>query len=211
MKTLLFSFAFFLTVIVATLATPDAKYIQAMEGTLTQMHNAKTLTDIQQVANRFEMIGNANPTEWLPAYYAALCYANLSFMEKDSDKRDQYVAKAEKLLEGITAENDELFVMRAFVAQANMAVDGQNRWQKQGALFQANLQKAEKLNPENPRIDYLRGNSLYYTPEAFGGGVKAACPLLQKAKTKFDAFKAASSIAPDWGKEHLAQLMQKCG
>jgi len=195
---------------VLTLMASDETYVKALESAIAQMKAAKSVDELQAVANKFEMIGDNTAGEWLPDYYAAICYAHMSFMEKDARKRDQYVTKAETLLEPIKAENDELYVMRAYVAMANMAIDGQNRWQKQGAIFQTNLKQAEKLNPENPRVYYLQGTNLLHTPASFGGGTKNACPVLQKAKAKFEAFKPASSIAPNWGKEDLERYIAQC-
>lgn len=46
--------------------------------------------------------------------------------------------------------------------------------------LEASLAKAETLNGDNPRIYLLRGTSLLYTPEQFGGGKKAASQSLKK-------------------------------
>jgi hypothetical protein len=190
--------------------TDDEKFVKAMQETLVQFGKAKTPTEMQAVANRFEMIGKNAPKEWLPNYYAAFCYTLLSFMETETEKRDKLVEKAETLINNLGTENDEIFVMRAMVAQANLAIDGQSRWQKQGAIFSENLEKAEKLNPENPRIYYLKGNNLFYMPEAFGGGAKTACPEWQKAKTRFETFKPQSDIYPNWGKEQNDEYLKNC-
>ncbi|MBC8112328.1 MAG: hypothetical protein H7Y04_14840 [Verrucomicrobia bacterium] len=188
----------------------DEKFVKAMKETLEQFKIAKTPPEMQSAANRFELIGKNATTEWLPNYYAALCYVKLSFMEKETEKRDLLVEKAENLLQAISTQNDEIFVMRAMVAQANLAIDGQARWEKQGRIFQENLDKAEKLNPENPRIAYMKGNNLFYTPEAFGGGAKVACPELLKAKAKFGLFKVASEIHPNWGEKSNEELLKNC-
>lgn len=209
MKKTLVTVALLFVCVLATFAA-DEKFVKAMEATITQMNGAKSLEDVQAAANKFEMIGKNAATEWLPNYYAAMCYANLSFMEKDSQKRDQYVTKAESLLSSISAENDEIFVMKAYVAMANLAIDGQGRWQTQGPIFEENLKKAEKLNADNPRLYYLRATNLFYTPEPFGGGAKTACPIAQQAKAKYESFKPASSIAPGWGKNLTEDLLKQC-
>ncbi len=210
MKKTVLTFALSLVCLAIAFAYGDEKYSKAMEATITQMNAAKSLQEVQAAANKFEMIGKTAGSEWLPNYYAAMCYANLSFMEKDSQKRDQYVSKAEELLKNISVENDEVLVLKAYVAMANLSVDGQSRWQTQGAIFDENLKKAEKLNPENPRVYYLRATNLFYTPEPFGGGTKTACPLAKQAKAKFESFKPTSSIAPSWGKEYNEELLSKC-
>ena len=46
--------------------------------------------------------------------------------------------------------------------------------------------------------------------EPFGGGTKNACPLLQRAKEKFNTFKPASELAPAWGVRDLEQHLAQC-
>ena len=149
MKKTIAIFALSFIGVLTTFANGDEKYTKAMQAALSQMHTAAKPEQMQAVANRFEMIGKSTSSEWLPNYYAAFCYANLSYMEKDSRKRDQYVEKAQSLIDALVTENDEVFVMKAYVAQANLAIDGQNRWETQGKIFSDNLEKAEKLNAQN--------------------------------------------------------------
>jgi len=188
----------------------DEKYVKAMETAIGQLHTSKSIEDYQAAANKFEMIGKNAKDEWLPAYYEAYCYSTMSFIEKDGKKRDIFVDKSEAILKGIKVENEEILIMKAFNATASLSIDGKNRWMVQGPIFDANLIAAEKLNPENPRIYHLRANNLFYTPEAFGGGAKVACPLYQKAKEKFETFNPESSISPNWGKEYNEMMLKNC-
>ena len=52
----------------------------------------------------------------------------------------------------------------------------------------------------------MQGTSLYYTPEQFGGGKAAACPVLKVAKEKMAQFKPASAIHPSWGEYNLKMV-----
>jgi hypothetical protein len=89
--------------------------------------------------------------------------------------------------------------MKATVAGARLAVDPPNRWQKYGQISEMAVAAAKKINPENPRIKLLEGQSIFYTPEDYGGGKKKAEPLLKEALEKFAAFKPASILHPNWG------------
>ncbi len=62
---------------------------------------------------------------------------------------------------------------------------------------------ASALNksPENPRVNLLRGISLLYTPEMFGGGAKNALKSLEKSVSLFEKEKIENPILPSWGKE----------
>ncbi|GAB4198858.1 MAG: hypothetical protein OHK0057_12630 [Thermoflexibacter sp.] len=214
MKTLILnSLALFLAF--SLVKANNEKYIKAMEETLMQLANIQAsfqLNDWQSVANHFERIGKVETKEWLPSYYVAYCYTRMSYIAKDSDQKDKYVELAEDFCNSALkiSKNDELYALRAMIAQANMAVNPTIRWMKQGSVFSENLENAKRLNPNNPRIYYLEGNSIFYKPETFGGGAKNACPLYKKAIEKFATFTPASSISPNWGREPTEQMLKQC-
>lgn len=186
----------------------NEKYIQAMTSSIEAINTLdKTKPDVnalQQVANRFERIAAAESKEWLPRYYAAYCYVLLGFVGNTLTEKDQFLDKADVLLkesETLAAKpTDEILVMEAYEAQIRLAADPMNRWQDEGEKFGQLLTKAKSLNPENPRIYYLEGSSMFFTPEEFGGGKKRAKPILEKANEKFSNFKPQSSVHPNWGK-----------
>jgi len=82
-----------------------------------------------------------------------------------------------------------------------MMVDPQSRWQSYGQQAGAALEWAKKLNPNNPRVYYLQGISIFGTPEQFGGGKAAAKPLFEEAVRKFDVFRPESALSPNWGRQ----------
>lgn len=207
MKNLFISFTF----IFVTLALQAQNtYEKAMQEAFSLLSKAQSMTDLQKVANQFEMIGKNAPKEWHPNYYASFTYARMSYQEEDLAKKDIYVEKALKIWESISEKNDEIYVLRAFIAQASMAVDGQARWQTQGAIFEEYVEKASKINVNNPRIYYMQGTRLYHTPKMFGGGAKTAMPYFEKAKTLFESFTPASTFAPKWGKNENTKYLDLC-
>lgn len=216
MKTIITSLlAALLGATVPTLAQ-SPQYKQAMTDALTSM-NKKTdtpsTTSILASANQFERIASAEPAEWLPRYYAGLNYVYLGFMGKNETEKDKYLDQADvnlKAAETISPKNDELTVLKAYIAQARMIVDAMNRWQQYGPLFQAGIEQAKAMNPANPRPYVLEGSSLMYTPAQFGGGPDKACPVLKQAMEKLATFKPASEFAPGWGKEQIAPMLAKC-
>lgn len=192
--------AFLGTQAVASAQNPE--YIKAMEEVVTKVQAAPFTEDLTPYANQLERIAAAESKEWLPKYWAAYCYTLRSLSETNSDKKDVVLEKAEQLLasaEKLSPNNDEIEVMKATVAGARLAVDPQNRWQKYGQISETAVASAKKINPENPRIKLLEGQSIFYTPEAYGGGKKKAEPLLKEALEKFATFKPASILHPNWG------------
>ena len=76
-----------------------------------------------------------------------------------------------------------------------------NRGMTLVAVMNKSLDKALELNPDNPRVYYLRATMTFHTPEAYGGGAAKALPLFQAADEKFRIFKPKTDISPNWGKE----------
>ena len=220
MKTLLIFLVAALTTRLSVFAQSE-QYKQAMNaaiGTMNVMNPKMSPTEFQSVANQFERIAGAEPNEWLPRYYAGLLYVYAGFTGKSEADKDKFLDQADADLKAAEAiagtpdrpENDELAVLKAYIAQARMTVDPANRWQQYGLLFQAGIEKAKSLNPNNPRAYLLEGSGLMYTPEQFGGGPGAACPLLKQAAEKFAAFKPLSDLHPVWGRMQLGPMLEKC-
>ena len=211
--------AFLLTVVFSLvfasgiLAQDKNEYKQAMSAALSQMSTIKDNTAYLELANQFQRIAENEATEWLPAYYATLNTTLYAFGEKDKTKVDPLLDQAQKMIDKalkIKATESEIWILQGMLYQARIMVDPMTRGQKY--FMQANeaFDKAESLNAENPRIYYLRGQSMMNMPKMFGGGKEAAKPLFQKASEKFLSFKPAEMFAPNWGKEANAQLLKSC-
>ena len=96
------------------------------------------------------------------------------------------------------------------IASVQMLVNPQARYMQYGAASQKEMQKAMQQDPSNPRPYMLKGQTLKYTPEQFGGGCKTALPPLQTAMEKFAAFKPASEISPSWGQAFTESMVKEC-
>lgn len=188
------------------------KYFGAMGATLQQYGAAKTPEELAAVGAKFERIAEAEKTQWLPYYYAALIKVNSTWSAADGSK-DNIANEAEALIakaEAIEKNNSEIFCIKAMIATAKMMVNPMERWQQYGGIFQENIAKAKAADASNPRPHMLQAMTLKNTPEAFGGGCKAAKPVVDKANELFAAFKTATPLHPNWGKEILAEQMKGC-
>ena len=94
-------------------------------------------------------------------------------------------------------------------ATQQMLVDPQSRWMTFGAQAGEALQKAMALNPNNPRVYYLQGMSLFGTPEQFGGGKAAAKPLFEKAVALGKA-EQEKPLYPHWSLEQSEAMLKLC-
>ncbi len=206
-------FSFVLMISTAPFAQSE-KFSAAMKKNLDAMEASfKSKTDIISMANNFERIANAEKNQWLPFYYAAFCQVNGAFMEQDKSKVDGIADKASVLIakaDSLSPNNSEVSCIKSMIASSHMMVDPMQRWQEYGAESSGNLEAAIAQDPTNPRPYYLKGQSLIYTPEQFGGGCKTAKIALQTSLDKFTAFKPATELNPNWGKQQVENLMKEC-
>lgn len=186
------------------------KYVKAMKQALGMMDSAKTIQDYTNIANRFERIGNAEKKEWMPYYYAGLCYAIMVYQEKDVKKMDDILDRADQYLDTALdmklkeEEKSEILVIKGMVCGGRIMVDPQVRSMTYGPQSGQLYQRAVNLNPENPRALYMSAQSVMYTPKQFGGGREKAIPMLEQSLELFDAWESPEELFPDWGKEMAA-------
>ena len=207
MKSFLFSLMLFGSLVAS--AQSD-KYAAAMEKTFHLFDTAKTTADLLSVANTFERIAEAEKTQWLPYYYAGLALSTAGWNDPKMDK-DANSTRINTLCDKAEAldKNSEIYVLRNMSATQQMMVDPKIRWQTYGMQAGKDLEIATQLNPDNPRIYYLKGESLINTPVAFGGGKDKAKPMFEKAIELYKTEKP-KPMWPNWGRERAEEELAKC-
>ena len=198
----------------STMAQENEKYIAAMQKNLIALQAAsKEPASLLALANNFERIADAEKTQWLPYYYAAFCQVTYGFRETDKSKTDMIADKATDFINkanALSPKNSEISCIKSMIASCHMMVDPMTRYMQYSAESSEELEAAKQQDPTNPRPDFLIGQGLKYTPEQFGGGCGTAKPLITEALTKFENFKLASPLHPNWGKEMATQIMNEC-
>ncbi|HEV8286980.1 MAG TPA: hypothetical protein VGQ09_21870 [Chitinophagaceae bacterium] len=186
------------------------KYAAAMKKNLAMFDSVKTTADYQGLAAAFERIGDAEKTQWLPYYYAGLALATVGWQDTKLDK-DANSEKIKALCDRAEAieKSSEICEIRNMAATQQMMVDPQSRWASYGQEAGAALQKGMQLNPNNPRLYYLQGMSVFNTPEAFGGGKTKAKPIFEKAVALFKAEQPAP-LHPRWGQKQAEEMLAQC-
>jgi len=182
----------------------DENYQKNITQSVKELFQAKTIPEYVEVANQFERISNIEKGEWLPLYYASFAYIMISFRETENAKKDQYLDQAQKYLDqamAIDPNESELHMLQGFLYPSRINIDPMTRGIALVAVMNKSLDKALELNPDNPRVYYLRATMTFHTPEAYGGGAAKALPLFQVADEKFRIFKPKTAISPNWGKE----------
>jgi hypothetical protein len=206
MKKVLLPLVLFLGLTVVATAQSE-KYTKAMQDKVAAVDTLRNTQGLLDLSAAFERIGDAEKTQWLPYYYAALAQVNAAYMigmdNLKADKTDPMADKAEALLnkaEVLQKDHSEIFVVKKMIANLRMLVDPMNRYMTYGPQAQQALEKAKALNPANPRVTLLEAEDKYFTPEQFGGSKTEAKKLFEEALVKYDAFKPATPLDPVWGK-----------
>jgi len=185
----------------------------SLKEALHSLQSATNMGGLMAANNKFDLIAGKSGNQWAANYYAAYSDAYISLQEKDAKRRDQLLDMADKYVDkmnGIDANSDESLVLTAYVAFARYSVDPPNRWQKFLSLMTTDLEKAKKVNPNNPRVYYLQGVPLFDRPKTYGGGKDVAKPYFAKAKDLFAREDAANSGKPTWGEKENADYLAKC-
>lgn len=188
------------------------RYAEFMKKNLAQLDSAKSTEDLQNAANNFDRIANAEKDQWQPYYYAAYALVMKSFFSPDKNQVDGYCSKADEYLamaESLSPENSEITTLKSMVLSARMTVDN-SRYMTLGPKSGELLQKAVQQKPsDNPRALMQLAQNKYYTPAAFGGGKEPGLELLKKALAAYDTFKPASEFDPNWGKPYAQSLLEQ--
>src|SRR5580692_10843240 len=191
--------SFILLCTVLAVHAQSDKYVAAMQKNLALFDSAKKTSDFLGLSNTFERIADAEKTQWLPYYYAGLALSTAGWNDPKMDK-DANSTRINTLCDKAEAldKNSEVYVLRNMSATQQMMVDPQTRWATYGMQAGKYLEIATQLNPDNPRIYYLKGESLINTPVAFGGGKDKAKPMFEKAITLYKTDKP-KPLWPHWG------------
>jgi len=196
---------------VTGLKAQSARYVPAMKADLQLLTEAKTMQDFNSVAAAFTRIANAEKTLWVPYYYAALAKLHGAISDESVDK-DEIGAQVDSLLSDAEAieKNSELTTLHYYNEVLKMTVNPAARYMEKAPLMEKYFKLAIAQDSTNPRIYFLKGQTVYHTPESFGGGAKGAKPLFQKAVDLYAIRDTTKSFKPKWGKDDAEAMLKKC-
>jgi hypothetical protein len=193
-----------------TAGAQSAKYTEAMQKNIALLDSAKSVDQLLSLASTFDRIGDAEKTQWLPYYYAALAQTWIGWMPATTDKDanaakiNAYLAKAEAI-----EKNSETYAIENMAATQQMLVDPQTRWATNGKDAAAALQKGLELDPNNPRLYYLQAMSLFGTPTQYGGGKDKAKPVFEKSIALYKSAQP-KPLYPTWGEKQAENMLAQC-
>jgi hypothetical protein len=194
------------------------KYTQKMTDLIAQMDSTIKVDAFNELATSFERIGEAEKTQWLPYYYAALSKLNAANMQLKGEMGDNTAItdpaadKAEELLNKAIAlgkENSETWIVKKMIASLRMMGNAMQRFMEYGPLAAEALETAKKLDANNPRVYLMEGMDKFYTPEQFGGDKAEAKKLFKKVQELQKTFKPETTLHPNWGSRQAAFLLSQ--
>ncbi|GAB3634701.1 hypothetical protein GCM10027422_02910 [Hymenobacter arcticus] len=188
-------------------AAAPAGYPELMTQAIADITSTGDAAQLQALASKMERAAAMAPADWLPRYYQAYALVTSVFQSKEAtdakdktlDQADAALAKARQL----KGDESELLTLQAYAYQARLGVAPMLRAQQYSPLVEEAVDRAQALNPANPRTYLVAANNVYFTPKMYGGGPEAAKPLYETAKAKYAAFRPAGPLAPTWGQDQL--------
>jgi hypothetical protein len=204
---------FTLLLVLGFTLTNAQNYEGGMKETILLYDSVKTMSDYQNIVNRFERIATAESKKWLPKYYAGLTYVFMSFVKGlDSDKRDEYLDLAMVQVEAakeLSANNSELMVLEGYVKMAKVSISPAVRGVYMSGQVSSTFAKALELNPSNPRANLMNGRWKIGMAQFFGSSTEEACGFIQKSMALFEA-EEDDTIQPHWGIGQARAMVRKC-
>ncbi len=205
---------FFLMIISVTTWANDGKYYEQMGKQIQAVYTAKTTDEYQSAVNALDRIAGAEKTKWEPYYYSAFGNVMMATHENEASKKDAYLDQALAALEkgkAIASNESEIVALEGFVHMIRVTGDPASRGQQYSGLAMQTFGRALGMNPNNPRAMSLMAQMQFGTAQFFNQAPTEACATARKALTLFErAVKSENPLAPQWGNEMTAGLIQNC-
>ena len=193
------------------------KYYKSMDRALELFNSSETEEEFLKASNYFYRISQVGKTDWLSSYYYAFSNTMISMEQDDPDIKAEYLDKALSIIEPYDSLGfnnidslalSEIYTLKGMIYIGKIFINPMVNGMKYGPLSGKSVQKAIKYYPNNPRPYFLDGQSKFYTPSAFGGGVDKSLPLLEKSLQYYKEFQARD-YWPDWGEDDCQSLYDK--
>ncbi|MFC3879887.1 hypothetical protein ACFOSV_06855 [Algoriphagus namhaensis] len=189
-------------------------YEEAMKTQLSEMKNIQSDAEAQQVKNGFLRIAQANMTEWLPMYYAALVQTEAALrFEVDKDAYFEEAKEYLKIIKDAGAANSEITALEGYILMGIVAVDPGSRGQSLSPQVLQLFGKAIGQDRNNPRAVYLMAQMEGGMAKFFGQGPEKACGMVKMSLDLFE--KEAEKIdenylLPSWGWDNAKKMYAEC-
>ena len=162
----------------------------------------------------FERIASVEKNNWLPNYYIALVNTTTAFQVlKEKQKVTALLDKAQASLDIEFAKNPnnaEILALQALIYTAWVAFDPMTNGMKLSGKVMETYAKAEKIDPNNPRVIFGKAELEIGGARYFKQDTKPMCAQIDKAITLFSTFKPETIYHPNWGLDRALQVQKEC-
>lgn len=184
-----------------------------MNKNLKQLREMNEKTNYNELGNSFAKIAKQNKKRFEPAYYSAYCYILNSWQHQNAEEKKKVLSLAKKQIENankLMPNNDEVIVLEAFYYQAMIVINPKENGPTYSAKASELLHKAQEINKNNARAQFLLAQNIYYRPVQYGGGKEKALPLFKKAEKLFSEQKTENYLSPIWGNKTNGKMIKAC-
>ncbi|RZJ65790.1 MAG: hypothetical protein EOO50_12300 [Flavobacterium sp.] len=191
-------------------AIGQSKYEEGMQKGLQLWGEGKPV----EATAMFERIAAAEKSQWLPNYYIALVNTVSAFQTQDKTQIAALLDKAQKALDkeyDKATDNSEIAVMQAMIYTAYVASDPMTNAMKYSAQIMDLYEKAQKLDPKNPRAVFGKAEFEIGGAKYFGSDTTPMCQEIQRSIKMFEDFKPESAFHPKWGQDRAMAALLECG
>jgi len=196
--------------LVSQVTMSQTKFEQGMQQAFQLMQENK----LEESANLFERIGNAEPSNWLPYYNLALLKIRTTFVMKDKVLIEAQLKIAENFADKadeISPDNSEIYVLKGLINVAKIVADPMVNGASLSGVTTELYKKAIALDSLNPRghsglTEFEMGGARFFKQD-----LTPYCKKLQESIDIYENFKPASEFHPNWGKERVLQKLKSCG
>ncbi|MFY9242783.1 MAG: hypothetical protein WAO74_07130 [Polaribacter sp.] len=199
----------FIGLFIALNVTGQTKYQSGMQQAFGLWEQGKT-TEASQL---FERISKAEPTNWLPPYYAATIEILGCFGLKDEAVLNSKLTKAQEFLDAASSNsenNPEIIITQALLNTAYIAFDGQKYGMTMSGKNSQLYAKALEIAPKNPRV--VLGNAEWNMGAAsfFGKSTKPYCDEIKRAIELSKEEKIEEEFYPLFQLSRAEEVLKQC-
>ena len=140
-----------LMLLFVSIISAQTKYQTGMQKAFSLWENK----ELNKASQLFERISSAEPTKWMPAYYAATVEISGSFGLKEEPLLKTKLTKAQAFLDIAklnSPDNPEIIITQALLNTAYIAFNGQKYGRTLSSKNTQLYAKALKIAPNNPRV-----------------------------------------------------------
>jgi len=177
---------------------------------ISYMDTTTSIASKEALLKGIEMVATSSKADWISQYHASFQNAIIGASKPDSAAANKMLNKAEEFIniaKSLEPKESEIVLLASMINGMRIGVNPDL-----GATLGPDVMKgyaeAKKLNPENPRVYLVLGESYMYMPEAAGGGMKIAKANLEIALKKFEKDTHEDPAWPNWGKDRAMKLLE---